>query len=545
VLSLILYVRGLGFYYDDYSFLGLLSTSKDQSPTGLFHAISSGAPAKHLRPVQELILSGLYWMFGDDPLPYHLVNAAVIVAMVVLFYLVLRELRLPRLFVVSVPLVYVLLPHYATDRFWYAAFQAPFSMALYFLSLFAALRSVQAGRGWVLPWVSLSVVGLIGSALAYEVALPFFLLTPVLVWYRARQVGAESLRVPGLVVTVGPYVAALVGVVAWKGVAAHRLGDVSSYHLGYEGGFAHHAGYLVSGIVKVNFGTYVVALPYVVGWILVHRFSWAILGVAVALGLATFAYLGRAGNARSLPPLATARMLFFAGLLFFVLGYATFLTNSKVLFRSAGIDNRVGIAAAVGIAMAVVGGVAWLTAALARRLRPLVFRAAIAVAAATGALIINTLGGYWTTAWDRQQAIVADLKPQLPRDPSRMKLIFNGTCPEVGPAVVFVTTTDLAGRLMMEYRNPTMEAVVVRDELRFGRDDATVVNTFLGRVTTDLHFPYGRKLFLYDARKRRLYRLRTVEDGRRYRREVPNDPRCPAVRSFAWGLKISRWRPFA
>jgi hypothetical protein len=545
VLSLVLYVRGLGFYYDDYSFLGLLTTSSDQSLTGLFHAISSGTPAKHLRPVQELILSGLYWMFGDDPLPFHLVNAAVIVAMVVLFYLVLRELRLPRLFVVSVPLVYALLPHYATDRFWYAAFQAPLSMALYFLSLFAALRSVQASRRSILLWLSLSVIGLVGSALAYEVALPFFLLTPLLVWYRARQVGPEPRRVPAVVVTVGVYVVAFFAVVAWKAVEAHRLGDVSSYHLGYEGGFAHYAGYLVSGIVKVNFGTYGLALPYVVGWIFVHRFSWANLTVALILGLVTFAYLGRAGNARSLPRPATSRTLFFGGLVFFVLGYATFLTNSKILFRSAGIDNRVGIAAAVGIAMAVVGGVAWLAVVLASRLRMLIFRSAIAVAAATGALIIDTLAGYWTTAWDRQQAIVSDLKPQLPKDPSGMKLIFNGSCPEVGPAVVFATTTDLAGRLMMEYRNPTVQAVVVRDELRIGRDHATVVNTFLGRVSTRLDFPYGQRLFLYDARKGRLYPLRTAEDARRYRREVPNDPGCPAVRSFAWGLKISRWRPFA
>jgi hypothetical protein len=544
VLSLLLYVRGLGFYYDDYWFLGLLTTSKDQSPTGLFEAISSGSPAKHLRPVQELILSSLYWVFGDDPFPFHLVNAAVIVAMVVLFYLVLRELRLPRLFVVSVPLVYALLPHYATDRFWYSAFQAPLSMALYFLSLFAALRSVQTSRRLLLLWVMLSVIALVGSALAYEVALPFFLLTPFLVWYRARQKGLEPRRTPAVLATIGVYVVALFAVVAWKTFEAHRLGDVSSYHLGYEGGFAHYAGYLVSGIVKLNLGTYGLGLPYVVGWIFVHRFSWANLGVALLLGLATFAYLGRAAHGRGLPRPATSRLLFLAGLLFFVLGYATFLTNSKILFRSAGIDNRVGIAAAVGIAMAVVGGIAWLAAVLARRLPMVIFRSAIAVVAATGVLIIDTLAGYWTTAWDRQQAIVADLKPQLPKDPSGLIVIYNGSCPEVGPAVVFATTTDLAGRLMMEYRNSTVQAVVVRDELLLTRDRAKVVNTFLGHVSTRLDFPYGGKLFLYDVRKGRLYPLRTAEDAHRYRAEAPRDLRCAALRSFAWGLKISRWRPF-
>jgi hypothetical protein len=544
VLSLVLYVRGLGFYYDDYFFLGLLSTSKDQSLAGLFSAISTGAPSKHLRPGQELILSGLYWMFGDDPFPYHLVNAALIVAMVVLFYLVLRELRLPRLFVVSVPLVYVLLPHYATDRFWYSAFQAPASMALYFLSVLAVLRSVRAGRGRMPLWIFISVAAVIGSVLSYEVALPFFLLTPALVWYRARQSASERLRRQDIALALGAYLAGLIAVVAWKAVEAHRLGEVSTYHLGYEGGVAHYLAVLVSGIVKLNFGTYAIGLPYVVAWILVHRFSWAALALALFLGLVTFVYLGRTVGAHSLPRPATGRTVFLAGLVFFALGYATFLTNSKILFRSAGIDNRVGIAAAVGIAMAVVGGVAWLAAALAGRLRTLFFRAAIAVAAATGTLIVETLADYWTTAWDRQQAIVADVKRELPADPAGTQLIFNGSCPEEGPAVVFATTTDLSGRLIMEYRDTTLDAVVVRDELRFGRDQATLRYTFLGQVSAVLGYPYGPKLFLYDARDRDLYPLRSAQDARRYRREQPTDLNCPDLRSFAWGFKLGRWRPF-
>jgi hypothetical protein len=544
VLSLVLYVRGLGFYYDDYSFLGVLSTSKDQSLTGLFRAISNEIPSKHLRPGQELILSGLYWMFGDDPFPYHLVNAALIVAMVVLFYLVLRELRLPRLFVVSVPLVYVLLPHYATDRFWYSAFQAPASMALYFLSVLAALRSVRAGRGRMAFWIFVSVAAVVGSVLSYEVALPFFLLTPALVWYWTLRSGSERLRRRDVALALGAYVAGLIAVVAWKAVEAHRLGQVSTYHLGYEGGVVHYLAFLVSGIVKLNFGTYAIGLPYVVVWILVHRFSWAALAVALFLGLATFVYLGRTVGARSLPRPGTGRTVFLAGLVFFALGYATFLTNSKILFRSAGIDNRVGIAAAVGVAMSVVGGVAWLSAALAGRSRTLFFRAALALAAATGTLIVETLADYWTTAWDRQQAIVAGVKRQLPADPSGTQLIFNGSCQEAGPAVVFATTTDLSGRLIMEYRDPTLKAAVVRDDLRFGRDQATLRYTFLGQTSAVLQYPYGPKLFLYDARDRHLYPLGSGRDARRYRREQPTDLNCPDLRNFAWGFKLSRWSPF-
>ena len=43
-------------------------------------------------------------------------------------------------------------------------------------------------------------------------------------------------------------------------------------------------------------------------------------------------------------------------MLAFVLGHAIFLTNPQVLFRSAGIDNRVNAGAALGVAAFLVGG---------------------------------------------------------------------------------------------------------------------------------------------------------------------------------------------
>ena len=42
-----------------------------------------------------------------------------------LLYLVLRRLQPSRTLAFAVALVYVLLPNYSTDRFWFAAFAAP------------------------------------------------------------------------------------------------------------------------------------------------------------------------------------------------------------------------------------------------------------------------------------------------------------------------------------------------------------------------------------------------------------------------------------
>lgn len=112
--------------------------------------------------------------------------------MTLLFYITLRELGQPRLLTLTVPLVYVLLPHYSTDRFWIAAFQANLSIALYFLSLYADLRVLQAQAARMWTWKLLSIACLLGSTLAYEVVLPLFLLNVVLVWYRARKLHGQE-----------------------------------------------------------------------------------------------------------------------------------------------------------------------------------------------------------------------------------------------------------------------------------------------------------------------------------------------------------------
>src|SRR5262245_29289680 len=78
VLSLILYIKCLGFYLDDYAFLKQFITSNDQSVLGLNQALYSGLVSTHLRPVGNFFLAGQYWLFGPYPLAYHIVRAVVL-----------------------------------------------------------------------------------------------------------------------------------------------------------------------------------------------------------------------------------------------------------------------------------------------------------------------------------------------------------------------------------------------------------------------------------------------------------------------------------
>src|SRR5262249_30202937 len=141
---------------------------------------------------------------------------------------------------------------------------------------------------------------------------------------------------------------------------------------------------------------------------------------------------------------ATWRVCILTGLVVFGLGYAIFLSTDRIAFSSAGLDNRVAIAAAIGVAFLFVGGVGWLSSLFhsvysAKR----VFCILVSLLCACGFLVINTVAIFWTTAYRQQQVILADIRERIPALSPGSTLIVAGICPEIGPAVVF-RSQDLA-----------------------------------------------------------------------------------------------------
>ena len=119
-------------------------------------------------------------------------NTAVLALGSILFYLTLRELGQNRLIALSVGLVFSLLPHFSTTRFWYAASQSNLSLALYFLSLYSDLRMLKANysRRWL--WKGIGWVSLLGSVLCYETVLPLF--HSIRFWYGIAEVNVKLRR---------------------------------------------------------------------------------------------------------------------------------------------------------------------------------------------------------------------------------------------------------------------------------------------------------------------------------------------------------------
>jgi hypothetical protein len=536
-ISVAPYIRGLGFYIDDFAVLGRLHTSHDQSLLGLYHAVR---PATAQRPLQAFLLAALYRLFGWHPLGYHVVNVFLLALVAALLYLVLRELRLPRAVCLAIPLVYSLLPNYATERFWPDTFQISLSMAFYLLSLYAGLRAVRSSPWPAALWVSVAVAGIVGSLLSYEIVFPLFAINLVLVWWAGRdQTETRGSRAHTLAV-VGSLAIAVVAVGILKTTLVGKYGS-NGYAFGFYGG-VHQVEKLVGGAIRVNFVTYFLASPYVVGWIFLHHFSTASAVVAIAIGLLSFVYLLRIGrNEQATPPERGAwRRLLTIGLVAFVLGYAVFLTTPDFLMRSAGVDNRINEAAALGVAAMLVGGVGLAAAKLPGRRQLMAFSAGVACVVVVGTFIVETLSTYWTSAAMRQDQIVAAIASDAARIPRAGIVILDGACPEDGPAPVFATRWDLRQTLEFHLRDPSLTADVAGYGMRVERESLAIdIRTTYGGATRT--YPLGSKLLVFDFRSRQLRQLTDRAEARRYIAARPA-PKCPAQRSFAWGSNPNdRW----
>jgi hypothetical protein len=529
LLSFISYIKGLGFYLDDYTYLKRFFTSSDQSILGLSQALYYADANTRTRPLEIFFLASQYWLFGPSPLAYHIVNSTLLLSSTILFYLVLCELGRPRIMAVAVPLVYALLPHYSTDRFWVVTFPHSCSISLYFLSLYADLRALDNQMRYLRRWKFLSLVSLISSGLAYEVALPLFALNPLLVHCRAKQVygpvaGRTMLR-QNWGALLASNILALVLLLAFKVVTTISLGNQTGLQFGIKGGYLDYLVFLVAEAIRVNYGTYGLGLPYVT-WLALHLVpSWTPIIVAGLLGLIILGYLTYiAKQTDSMPSKASWNTFIVAGLIVFGLGYTVFSSTDRIGFSSAGLDNRVAIAAAIGVALSFVGILGRFSALFDSILsRKRTFCFLVALLCTFGSIVINTVASFWMTAYRQQQSILADIRERIPTL-AGSTLILDGVCPEIGPAIVFKSHYDLAGALIMTYQDPALQADVVTPNLHIEENGISVRRRF---------YSYDRKLVLYNFARKTIHPLNDLEAARRYSQILSQDLGC-LTSSWNW-----------
>jgi hypothetical protein len=501
-LSLTVHRHALGFYGDDWWVLRAFAFSEDQSLPGLFRAMYAW-PHVRMRPGQVLYTAGLYRLFGLHPLGYHLVNAAVLVAVGLLLYVVLRRLGLHRSLSVAVALLYSVLPHYSTDRVWYAACQVPLSVAFYLVSLYAALGALRGERWRSAGWQALSASSLLASGLCYELTIPLFLLHPILVGWAARvrglaadphlESGSGSRRLvrrrwlTGTVVTL----VALTALLAYKSLTTTRLAhDLSGGHVRA----------LARKLVRIDVWDYGLAAPHALSLAFRSSTPWALI-VAAALAIATVWYLHRIA-AESEEKRSTVREALSCiawGIVVVPLGLAI-IAAGGVGLTAAGRANRVAMVSAAGLALVIVGAVAGATAWMTPRIRRRWF-SGIMAATAAGAFIINAQHiAWWGAAYRTQRETLAALRAAFPTLPHHTAIILDGACHDAGAGIVFYSQYDLRGALALQYGDSTLRADVVLPTLAVRGDG---LHTF--KYGEDNKYAYGR-LVVFNLPSRTVHR---------------------------------------
>ena len=526
-LSVAPYVSGLGFYGDDWAFLGALVNADNQSLGSMWDVQYAQSANLGRRPTQIVYQSLLFRAFALNPRGYHTVNAAVLASAALLLYFVLREFDLERVIAVAIAAVYILLPNYSTDRFWFAAFTYPLTTTLFLLSVYAFVRAIRSR--FVECWILLGVASLGAALLGNEVVVPFAAALPVVLWMRVRHLHTgQSFRQAGIrrgVVFLSPLIV-IVPAVFYKSTFVERSAIPDVFYVAFLG----------IGSVAVNVGTYGIGLPHTVSWAFSHL-TWVELALGTVLAVIAFSYLSFIS--RSIAPRALlSRWMKIAllGTAIFVLGAAIFLIAPIVAFWSAGVANRVWIAASVGMAFGWVAVSGWLSSWLSNWTRyNRAFAALIASLCVSGFVINSALSGFWVSAWRRQLDVLDDIRAAVPKMEHGTDFILHRVCPYVGPAIVFESNWDLAGALRIVYRDLTIRADVTALDFSIGEDG----------LRTQLYgksyfHAYKDSLLLFDHGTRTVRRLTNAGDARRYLSERAECPEGAAGRG-ALILPVDVW----
>jgi hypothetical protein len=354
--------------------------------------------------------------------------------------------------------------------------------------------------------------------MAYEVALPLFAVNigAVLLLGRRAAQSRSFLRAP---ITAALEGTALLGVTLFKMATKTRDGIYGEY-------IPHVVGFVKNALVT-HWRGYGFGLPLRV-WHAANRYpDTRILGMSIALALAVAAYLWWI-SCRSKVAWPTYRggltwLLF--GAIAFALGHAIFLVTeigARGGFTMTGKDNRVAVAATLGVTLCFVAGAGCLVGVIPATRRGAAFGSLIGLLAAGGFLIDNTVAKFWAEAYRNQMAVLAAIRERFPRLPAHGTLILDGVCDHIGPAVVFKTKWDLAGLLTLTYNDPTVRADVVSRQMSVRADGLTT------RTLSDQSFyPFSDELIVFDPRSGSVFPMSDHAAARGYF-ERRCEKQCPA-----------------
>lgn len=520
------YLPRLGFYSDDWDLLAGFSVQRGS----LAQVIAAAFPA---RPVQGFYLDLLFRCFGLAPLGYHIVNAMILATGAVLLYLLLLRLRLGHSQSFATAALFIMLPQLSTVRVWYAAFQIPLSMVLMLISLHLQLSYARRHR-------AIALAGAIAASLlsigAYEIFAPLIVGFAAALGFTAWQSRPpdNSAGCRASVIPVVVWVAASVLLVAYKLLSSGRAGsiaDPSRYIMGLRELFRTDYDW------RIDSGLNIFAMANTYFWAPVRG---AVIGFrALVTGQAGFEEIAigslmavivwwRLHMQRRCDMPGPTRLLQL-GIATTLLGNATFLIVPAIVFTSTGIDNRVQVAAALGVAMVFVALIRMGSDRVSPRYRQIAFSIFGSAVTASAFVRLADIENYWAEAAAIQGRVLSAARADLRDLPPNSIVILDGICPYHGPAVVFETNWDTAGALTLALGQRVSADVVSSRMTVTNRGLATSI------YSQPSSYAYGQNLYVYDVAHRLLVRLPNADTSVNYFRKR-SQRNCPGF--VARGVEV-------
>lgn len=406
--------RSAYFFEDDFQWLAGTLTYDLSSLLDVF-----GRGRSHFyRPVIELYFWAATPLVGGSPLLFHLASVALHAANGVLLFLLARRLSSSDRFAFTAALLFVVLPGYVDAVAWVGALAEPVGAFFGVSSILALLAYRRSGRGHHL---ALSVAAFVVALLTHESSVVFLPLLALADWAfderrslipRSRGEWAAAIRV------FSPYLAA---------VALYAVPDLMVNRQIYLVTESHY-----------RFGLHAVrnGLDYIV-WLYVGKrnlASYVMIVCAIVLILAR-------GTRRA--RFAVCWML--VALLPFV--FFTWGNTSRYLYLPA-----------MGFAILLAEGIAWLDGFMARWLRPrwrlVAMNLLVAAVAIRFAVFATKTVRAFSNATEPYRAFSADLRASHPALPPGAVITID---PDVDAAL---KQRYLEGLVQWEYRDPTLRVRV-------------------------------------------------------------------------------------
>jgi hypothetical protein len=508
------YLSGLGFHSDDWSYQAELSHSSSQQLGKVLLQEWQADWHFAARPVMVLYMVVSFRAFGSHDMPYQVAISLMLALTVVLLYLTLCELWGKRWLSLSIALMFGLLPHYSTDRFWWASHQAIFCMGFAFLGILALSRSFRREESHRTKWLVVAVLSSLASVLSYEVALGMIVAGLAMIGWRefARNRGSHAHRFASMAWLSVPvavlFVVGMVKALSQERLLVHRKIPTFLTHFGELSRKA-----IIQG-VQFCFWNYGIRMPAVL--IALYRHSAIGLGavaVSIIVAVLVAAYLWKYMEAPVLTSWQECLQLIGAGFILFALGYALFFRDPKSNFYTAGINNRVAIASALGatfVAVAVLGlACSWFKS---DRVRIRVFSILMGLVCAANCLVVNGIAHFWAIASSEQKDVLSSVATNLHALPHGSTLLLDGFCRFSGPGVVFETDWDTTGAVQLTLNDYSLLSDVVSPNTHFLDSD---VETTVYELP-EAKYPYSDHLYVYNVRARHLAPLRSSQAAYSY-----------------------------